>query len=113
MNVVEKKYNGTCTVYEYTATTDANNITSNSEKVLYTDQPCRMVVESNPNAADARIPSLSQTITLLCSPSLAIAPGSRIVVTQEGRTEGFKAAGIAAVYTTHQEITLITEKEYA
>lgn len=113
MNVVERKYNGICTVYGFTETTDANNITTKAEKALYTDQPCRMNVESNPNVADAEIPALSQIITLFCSPALAIAPGSKVVITQEGRTESFKAGGIAAVYSTHQEITLTTEKEYA
>ncbi len=47
-----------------------------------------------------------QVVKLFCSPDITIKPGSRITVTQEGRTTVFEASGAPAVYASHQEILL-------
>lgn len=42
-----------------------------------------------------------------------IPPGSRITVTQNGKTLVYKNSGEPAVFLVHQEIGLIPDKEYA
>ena len=39
--------------------------------------------------------------------------GSKIVVTQEGRTAAYARSGEPAVYSSHQEIVLVPFEEYA
>ena len=47
-----------------------------------------------------------QTTTLFISPDVVIEPGSKIVVTQNGKTVAYKQSGEPALYNTHQEIIL-------
>lgn len=115
MNAVEKKYTGTCKVEKYVNAVDASTkITKATIHTLYTDQACRLVIESAPGVdSSSKAPAVTYSATLLCSPSLIIPPGSHITVTQDGRTNVFKASGMPAVYPTHQEITLETDEEWA
>jgi len=115
MNVVESRYNGKCTVQTYSATTKTGtHITRQTLTTLYSDKPCRLVVDSAPSVTDAnKAPKVAYSATLLCSPSLQIPPGSKVTVTQDGRTYKFKASGMPEVYTTHQEISLETDEEWA
>lgn len=43
---------------------------------------------------------------LFISPDVAIKAGSKIIVTQHGRTTEYSNSGVPAVYPTHQEIML-------
>lgn len=115
MHPVEARYSGTCTIYTMTKSTDINtNITSATETEQVKDQPCRMVVESFPATDTSQgVPAVSEIITLLISSSVTVAPGSRVAVTQEGRTEHFKSSGIPAVYPSHQEIELVRTERWA
>lgn len=115
MNVVERRYNGKFSVQTSDSTLKpGTRITRQTLTTLYSDQPCRLVVESAPAVSDAgKAPQISFTATLLCSPDLLISPGSTITVTQDGRTYRFKASGMPEIYTTHQEISLETDEEWA
>lgn len=115
MNPIESRYNGICDIYEMVSTlNNRTNITSQSWDKKYSQQPCRMVVESNPaTVSQYGAPAVSETITLLISPDIDIYQGSYIEVTQEGRTECFKCSGIPAVYRYHQEVTLERAERWA
>lgn len=115
MNVVERRYNGLFAVQTYTSEVKPNTkITRQALTTLYSDQACRLVIESAPSVADVgKAPQVTYSATLLCSPELMIPPGSNITVTQDGRTYRFKASGMPEVYTTHQEISLENDEEWA
>ena len=52
-------------------------------------------------------------IKLFIAPEINIMPGSKIVVTQRGRTTEYKNSGEPAIYETHQEIMLVKFKGWA
>ena len=107
----ESLYNKTCTIYGYTSLRDEETgIDSTQETLLYTDVPCRISYKSIPNANQTNtVASVTQTIKLYCSPEYNIEPGSRIVCGDLV----YKSSGQPAIYTSHQEIELISEKEWA
>lgn len=107
----ESLYNKKCKVYEYTTSRDtATGIDSTKESEKYNDVPCRISYKSIPNASQTDTgSSLTQSIRLFCSPDYDIQPGSKISC--QGKV--YKASGEPAVYTSHQEIELILEQEWA
>ena len=107
-NPLKRLWIGKCTIYEYKTITDP--ITHQSTQGLtpvLVDEPCRLSYnyEQSTNIANGAA-VVSQSITLLIRPDLAIKPGSVIEITQHGRTTKFKGAGKAAVYTNHQELIM-------
>lgn len=105
---VERLYTGIMTVTEYKSVKNsATKITSKQEQDVLTDIPCRLSFTSS-NSAELQggVSTRRQTVKLFCAPEFIIAPGSKITVTQNGRTTSYKQSGEAAVYTSHQEITL-------
>ena len=76
--------------------------------------PCHLSYASTaPAAGSDTVTTMAQTIKLFLAPELVIPPGSRIEVTQQGRTESYAQSGKAAVYSSHQEIMLESWKKYA
>ena len=105
---VERLYTGIMTVTEYKPVTDTvTKITSNQEIDIMTDVPCRISYTSV-NAVNMQdgAAHTEQGIKLFCAPELVIPSGSKITVTQNGRTIQYKQSGETAVYTSHQEIML-------
>lgn len=105
---VESRYSGHCTVTEWQKTTDpVTKLTKQGERVVITDQPCRLVYKTLAAATETdTAPTLTQGVKLLLAPELTVKPGSRITVTQAGQTADFAASGQPAAYETHQEIML-------
>lgn len=112
MNVVERKYNATCSLYENRVETDPEtNVTSAAHVLVESDIPCRLVVESAPPTTQKDgAAQVTQSITLLLSPGIPVKPGSNVVVTQDGWTASYFAAGMPEIYTTHQEVPLKLER---
>lgn len=105
---IESMYDGKATISEYKPVKDpVTKRTTSQEVEIIKDQMCRLIFKSIPmaNQTDTGA-SLSQVIKLLIAPELNIKPGSKIVVTQQGRMVAYKNSGMPAVYRTHQEITL-------
>lgn len=115
MNVVESRYNGTFSTFETVQETDPEtNITKETEVPVYEDRPCRLDIDTSPATVDANgAPAIAQAVTLLCSPALIINPGTKIVVTQNGRTATYTASGMPVVYPSHQEIALVSAERWA
>lgn len=111
---VESRYTGKCTVTEMQGVKDpVTNILKQTPVVVLTDQPCKMAhrpVETT--AMTGGVALLAQSIKLLISPVLEIKPGSKITITQNGRTADFKRSGLPAVYPSHQEISLVIFDKY-
>lgn len=115
MHPVERRYSGICTIYQSQKTTGSEtNITTMADTAICTDQPCRKAVKSVPVTGNKNgAPAVVKVVTLYLSPSITVNPGSKAVVTQEGQTEYYKCSGVAAVYPSHQEITLEKTERWA
>lgn len=104
---MESMYDDTCDVIEHQKV--KNPVTKKTE---FTDapvllaQPCRVSYKSIPATGDGNTASVSQEIKLFISPDVVIKEGSKIEVTHKGVTTAYKRSSKAAIYDTHQEITL-------
>lgn len=98
---------GRCDVMEYRPYTKPNKTTGRQEVVVHTGLPCRLSISSHAAAsADGMTVRKAQTATLFLAAETEIAPGSKLVVTQNGKTTAYKHSGESAVLGTHQEILL-------
>lgn len=104
----ERLYDGLATVTEYQKVKDSlTGMTSMQEVIVLEDVPCRLSYQSAPEASQTEsAASVAQGIKLFLAPEVEIKPGSKITVSQAGKTEAYVCSGIAAVYFTHQEIQL-------
>ena len=77
-------------------------------------EPCRLSFSSISSTTEQdSAPLIQQSVKLFVSKTVEIPAGSKIVVTQEGRTTAYARSGEPAVYSCHQEIPLVPFKEYA
>lgn len=111
---VSRLWTGKCDVVEYTEVTDdKTHITSMQEVITLEDIPCRISFETAKESQQTEAPAKGeQIIKLFISSDINIPGGSKVVVTQNGITGKYKASGIPAVYTAHQEILLEVFKEW-
>lgn len=112
---IESQYIGVCDIIEYVKQVNAETkINERAEKVVLKKQPCRVSFSklSNTKESDTR-DAANQEIKLFISPDIVIKQGSKIIVTQEGRTIEYSNSGLPAIYHTHQEIVLILFKGWA
>ena len=104
---IESLYIGSCDIYEYCAVTNPNNQREEQYEILaYSSIPCRLSFQSSPAAGEGETSALAQSIKLFLFPEIAVKPGSKIIVTQHGKTEQYKNSGVAAIHSGHQEIML-------
>ena len=105
---LELLWQGTCNII--IKVEKINPITKRTEfdeDVIYSNQPCKLsfkrltTTTENSNAA-----SISQGVKLFLSPTIEIPPGSKITVTQNGKTTDYEKSGEPAIYTNHQEVPL-------
>jgi hypothetical protein len=111
----ESLYDSTCTVIEYRSEKDQiTKKTASKEVVVFQDKPCKLSYSSNKNANQTETANaISQVIKVFIAPELDIIPGSKLVITNKGRTTEYKNSGVPAVFNTHQEITLELFKGWA
>lgn len=105
---IESTYDGVAIVEEYQKVKDeVTKLTNGKAVIVLENQPCRLSFERlqivNQTEAAA---SMTQTTKLFISPDIVIKPGSKITVTQAGKTTAYTYSGAPAFYDTHQEIML-------
>lgn len=107
-DVLSSLWVGKCTVKELGQWTDfMTKTTQPAEIPTVTDEPCRVSYASASSANPSETVTIAeQQITLFLRPDLKIKAGSRITVTQNGRTVDYMASGQPKVYSSHQEIAL-------
>ena len=106
-NAIESLYEGVCTISEYAAVKDATTkITTKQEVVVQSNIPCRLSYRYVRSVTQSDAASVTQQIELFLAPEIAVKAGSKIIVTQNGRTTAYKNSGQPAVYTSHQQIIL-------
>lgn len=112
---IESLYIGKCTVtVQNEGINEATGESIFTEEEKFTDIPCRLSFSSSANGVkDGYVTDITQTVKLFIAPELDIPNGSKITVTQNGRTTDYCRSGESAVYTSHQEITLDLFEEYA
>ena len=64
-------------------------------------------------AKDDGYSTVSQSVVLFIAPEVEIPSGSKITVTQNGKTTDYCRSGESAVYTSHKEIALELFEDYA
>lgn len=105
--VIESTYIGTCSVIEHQKYIKQNGSTGFQDVVVLEDQPCKLSFKNVSSANnDEANSSIKQEIKLFVSPNVSIAPGSKIIVTQNDITIEYSRSGVSAMYATHQEIVL-------
>lgn len=113
-NALESLYDGVCTIIEHKKVTRENKTTGFDDVVVLENQPCRLSFKTITSAGQGNNgASLAQTVTLFLSPDIAVKAGSKIVVTQHGKTTEYKCSGEPAIHSNHQELVLELFKGWA
>lgn len=112
---IEALYSGSFDVIEYGSFEDpVTHITRQGEFTVFTGLSGRISFETiSANNDNGIFESVTQQIVLFTAPEHLIKPGSKIEITQNGRTVEYESSGLPAVYVTHQEIPLKLFKGWA
>ena len=105
---IESTYIGECDVIEYKTTkNETNKRNEHKEEIVLRKQKCRISFENISNSTqDGNTNNITQVIKLFIAPEINIKNGSKIIVTQNNKTQSYKNSGEPAIYETHQEIML-------
>jgi len=104
---IESQYDGVCTVCEHTKVKKSNGSTGFSDVVAFENVPCRLsYAKIKPTTQISGAFALMQSIKVFLAPEIPIKPGSKMSITQNGRTIDYKNTGKPAIYESHQEINL-------
>ena len=108
-------WDGVCDIYVIeTVRNEENGRDEPAEVLKASAQPCRLSFSSvSSTSTQDSAPVIQQTVKLFISKTVDIPAGSKIVVTQEGKTAAYQRSGEPATYSTHQEIVLVPFTEYA
>lgn len=113
---VESLYKGVCTIIERQAVKHPiTHVTTHEEEVVVLEnQKCKLsyerIASANQTNASAMI---AQSTKLFLAPEIIVRAGSKIVVTQHGRTTEYSRSGEPAVHMDHQEVQLELFKTWA
>lgn len=112
-NALQQLWVGLCDVYTTQTAENPDTGRDVTTEVLWLqNEPCRLshssvsTTSENNGAAQTQ-----QVIKLFISKDVVIPPGSKLNITQCGKTAVYVDAGVAAVYSYHQEIVLNLEEE--
>lgn len=111
---VSRLWTSKCDVVNYVNTTDEQtHITRMKEVTILADVPCRVSFKTIKEAQQTEAPArVEQIIKLFVASDINIPIGSKVIVKQNGVTSEYKASGVSAVYSAHQEIVLEYFKEW-
>lgn len=111
---IESLYVGKCDIIYQRKVKDPDTMQTHFEDVtVATAQPCRLSFKSITSTDQGIAAAVKQSIKLFISPDVEIQAGAKIIATQNGRTQEYKASGQPALYSTHQEIILELAGDYA
>lgn len=106
---IESTYKGVCTITcRRDVRDEKTKITrKNKEVTVIENQPCKLSFEKlNAAAQTEAAAKLTQGAKLFISTEIAVKPGSKIIVEQNGVKTEYFSSGEPAVYSSHQEIML-------
>lgn len=109
-------YDGLCDVIIHKKVRDEQTkLTKWQEQPVYTGLSCHVSFDDAVPVehTSAGASAVSKKVTLFCDPEPVIPAGSKLVMTQCGRTETYQSSGEANVYIDHQEVSLKDFVEWA
>lgn len=110
---ITKLWKDICNIYEYKKVKE-NRITDFKEVLVHENIPCRIsfknIVATNQTESYG---ATAQEIKLFLSNQIEIKENSTIEVIRNGTTRKYKCSGTPAIYSLHQEVILILNKEKA
>ena len=112
-------WSGTCTVIvRQGVQNQLNKRMEFTEKVIYQNVPCKLSFKLLyktllSTGEDSKVAPVKQVAKLFIAADLAIPPGSKITVTQNGKTVDYEKSGQPSFYTNHQEVPLELFKGWA
>lgn len=110
---LELTYDGVMTVTGSKKETVGSETIVTHNAVLYADQPCALSFSGTPDGSQGEdAGEINYRATIFCAPELVIPAGSRITVTQYGKTYVMVYSGEGITYPTHQQLS-VTRKERA
>lgn len=112
-SILKQLWIGECTIFEYQQVTDTNtHQTKNKLVPVVENEPCRLSYSTEQvTELSTGVASVNQEIKLFIRPDINIKAGSKIQVTQHGRTNKYKRVSEPLIYTNHQEVVLELDKE--
>lgn len=111
---IERLYTGLCDIIDQQEIFEPETKQTRFENVTVAQkQPCRLSYSSLSQAVQGDAAAIQQVIKLFIAPEVVVKAGARVDVTQNGRTNSYKAAGQPAIYSNHQEIVLELAGDYA
>jgi len=107
-SAIESTYIGNCDIIEHIKSRNAfTKQNEYNERTVLNKIKCRLSFETISNTSQSSTTNNSnQIVKLFIAPELQIKEGSKIIVTQNNRTDTYKNSGKPAIYETHQEIIL-------
>lgn len=104
---IEKLYVDTCTVIEYQKVIDATtHISGMQEVTVYENVPCKVSYQTVKPSGEGAVSALFLSCKLILASDIEIKPGSKIIVTRNGKETAYKNSGEPARHINHQEIML-------
>lgn len=112
---LESLYKGRCDIVSQKEVFDpVTKQTSFEDVKVVTGQPCRLSFKTiTAVKQDTGAAQLTQIIKVFIAPDIEVKAGSRLVITQNGKTAEYKASGEPALYGSHQEIILELAGDFA
>lgn len=111
---IEKMYIGHCDIIVKRKDVNANFETIFEDEILAKDVPCKLSYNSvSSSEKSANATSISSNVVLFINPDIKIQAGSKIRVTQNKRVTLYSYSGEVAMFSTHQQLALELENEYA
>lgn len=112
-SLIEQTYDGICTIYKVTTTTNEYGANKNVYWPTVTGQPCRLSYKMAGTASTGNTADVSQTATLFIAPEVDIPEGCKLSITQYGHTTEWERSGPPSYYPSHQQVPLALSKEHA
>lgn len=105
---IESLYKGVCTIIERQSVKDPiTHVTSTKEVTVLVNQKCKLSYENIASANQTNAPAvIAQSTKLFLAPEIVVKAGSKIIVTQHGRTNEYSRSGEPAIHMDHQEVRL-------
>lgn len=98
-------YDGVCTVYASEPVVGKLGWADERSLVeQYCDIPCHLAFEKTAAAKEGLMSEVDAECVLFCGADYKIAPGSRVLVKQQGREYKLALSGLPRVFVMHQEI---------
>ena len=109
---LQKLWRDTCSIYNFEKVKDPKTKTTEFKEILVQENiPCRISFQNISSTSETpSIAITNQVIKLFLSNKVE---NSKIVVTRNGISKTYKASGIPAIYSVHQEVILVTDNKGA